>query len=44
MYKFEHYRQLGLVDFNQPLGFKMNPKNRWERKTVAIPWDAIEGK
>ena len=26
MYKFEHYRQLGLADFNQPLGFKMNPE------------------
>ena len=28
MYKFEHYRQLGLADFNQPLGFKMNLENR----------------
>lgn len=44
MYKFEHYRQLGLADFNQPLGFKMNPENRWVKKAVTIPWDAIEEK
>ena len=44
MYKFEHYRQLGLADFNQPLGFKMNPENRWVKKAATIPWDAIEGK
>lgn len=24
MYKFERYRQLGLADFNQPVGLKMN--------------------
>ena len=42
MYKFEHYRQLGLADFNQPLGFKMNPENRWVKKVATIPWDAIE--
>ena len=36
MYKFERYRQLGLADFNQPVGLKMNPENRWE----TIPWDA----
>ncbi len=41
MYKFEHYRQLSLADFNQPLGFKMNPENRWVKKAAAIPWDAI---
>lgn len=44
MYKFEHYRQLGLADFNQPLGFKMNPENRWVKKAATIPWDAIEEK
>ena len=26
MYKFKKYRQLGLADFNQPVGLKMNPK------------------
>ena len=25
MYKFEKYRQLGLTDFNQPAGLKMDP-------------------
>lgn len=44
MYKFEQYRQLGLADFNQPLGFKMNPENRWVKKAATIPWDAIEEK
>ena len=41
MYKFEHYRQFGLADFNQPLGFKMDSENRWVKKAVAISWDAI---
>lgn len=44
MYKFERYRQLGLADFNQPAGLKMNPDNRWIRKAAIIPWDAIEEK
>ena len=42
MYKFERYRQLGLADFNQPVGLKMNPGNRWVKKLET--WDAIEGK
>ena len=44
MYKFEHYRQLGLADFNQPLGFKMNPENRWVKMADAIPWEIFEKK
>ncbi len=44
MYKFERYRQLGLADFNQPVGLKMNPENRWVKKVATIPWDAIEEK
>lgn len=44
MYKKEQYRQLGLTDFNQPLGLKMNPENRWIKKAVTILWDAIEDK
>ena len=44
MYKFERYRQLGLADFNQPVGLKMNPENRWVKKAATIPWDAIEEK
>ena len=27
MYKFERYRQIGLSDFNQPFGLKMDPEN-----------------
>ena len=44
MYKFERYRQLGLADFNQPVGLKRNPENRWVKKAETIPWDAIEEK
>ena len=44
MYKFERYRQLGLADFNQPVGLKMNPENRWVKKAETIPWDVIEEK
>ena len=44
MYKFERYRQLGLADFNQPAGLKMDPENRWVKKAAAIPWKAIEEK
>ena len=44
MYKFERYRQLGLADFNQPIGLKMNSENRWVKKASSIPWDAIEAK
>ena len=44
MYKFERYRQLGLADFNQPAGMKMDSENRWVKKSSTIPWDAIEEK
>lgn len=44
MYKFERYRQLGLADFNQPVGLKMNLENRWVKKASTIPRDAIEDK
>ena len=44
MYKFERYRQLGLTDFNQPAGLKMDPENRWVKKAATIPWEAIEEK
>jgi len=37
MYKFERYRQLGQADFNQPMGLKINLKNRWIRKSASIP-------
>lgn len=44
MYKFERYRQIGPANFNQPVGFKMDPENRWVKKSETIPWDTIEEK
>ena len=44
MYKFHKNRQAELTDFNQPLGMKLNPDNRWVKKADMIPWDAIEEK
>lgn len=35
MYKFGRYRQLGLADFNQPVGLKMNLENRWIKKAKS---------
>lgn len=40
----ERYHQLGLADFNQPVGLKINPENRWVKKAETIPWEAIEEK
>ena len=37
MYKFEREKQLTLEDFDQPLGMKMNPENRWVIKASIIP-------
>ena len=42
MYKKIQNRQADPTDFNQPLGFKINPLNRWVIKPSTIPWDAIE--
>ncbi|MCF0187161.1 MAG: IS5 family transposase [Bacteroidaceae bacterium] len=44
MYRKNQYRQFSLTDFNQPIGLKMNPENRWVKKAEMIPWDAIEEK
>lgn len=32
------------LDFNQPLGLKMNPKNRWIIMADKIPWTKFEDK
>jgi hypothetical protein len=37
MYKFNQNAQMSLYDFNQPIGLKMNPENRWIKKAEAIP-------
>ena len=34
---------MGLADFNQPAGLKMDPENRWAKKAAATFWEAIEG-
>lgn len=44
MYDKDRFCQLGLEDFNQPLGLKMNPENRWVKKAAMIPWKEIEEK
>lgn len=42
MYKFELEKQMSLGDFNQPLGLKLNPENRWVIKASIIPWETTE--
>ena len=42
MYKFDRNHQFHLSDFNQPIGLKMNPENRWVIKAASIPWFDIE--
>ena len=44
MYKKNQYHQYSITDFNQTMGLKMNPENRWIKKAATIPWDAIEEK
>jgi IS5 family transposase len=41
MYKFGD-NQLGLTDFGQAVGLKLNPENRWIKKAKDIPWEDIE--
>ena len=42
MYKSNRNHQFSLSDFNQPVGLKMNPENRWVKKAATIPWADIE--
>ncbi len=44
MYKKNNNHQIAFTDFDQPLGMKMNPENRWVKKAATIPWDEIEDK
>lgn len=44
MYKFDKNHQFRFTDFNQPMGLKMNPENRWVKKAETIPWEDIEEK
>ena len=44
MYKATDKLQPSFLDFNQPLGLKMNPENRWVKMADLIPWDEFERK
>ena len=41
MYKFNN-NQLSLTDFGAAVGLKLNPENRWIKKSRSIPWEEIE--
>lgn len=42
MYKPLDKLQHSFLDFNQPMGLKMNPDNRWVKMADRIPWDDFE--
>ena len=42
MYKSIDKLQHSFLDFNQPMGLKMNPENRWIKMAALIPWDEFE--
>ncbi len=44
MYKPADKTQTSFLDFDQPMGLRMNPDNRWIRMADKIPWDLFEGK
>ncbi len=44
MYKAVNHSQVTFIDFNQPLGLKMNPQNRWIKMADSIPWEQFEEK
>ena len=44
MYKPSDRSQFSFLDFNQPMGLRMNPNNRWVKMADSIPWDVFEKK
>ena len=42
MYKMTDNSQTNFLNFNQPMGLHMNPKNRWIQMADLVPWDAFE--
>lgn len=42
MYKKDRNRQYCITDFDQPMGMKLDPENRWVKKSETIPWNDIE--
>lgn len=44
MHKTVDHSQHFFLDFNQTLGFHMNPENCWIKMADSIPWDIFEEK
>lgn len=44
MYKYTDNTQSNFLDFNQLIGLRMNPENRWVKMADAIPWEVFEKK
>ncbi len=44
MYRPIEKLQHSFLDFNQPMGLKMNPGNRWVKLADLIPWKKFETK
>ena len=44
MYKPQIYPQLTCADFDQLVGLKINPENRWIKKAAHIPQAELEKK
>lgn len=44
MYKTPDKSQPSFLDFNQPLGLRMNPDNRWVQLADKVPWGIFEEK
>ena len=44
MYKTPDKSQPSLLDFDQPLGLRMNPDNRWVQLADRVPWGIFEEK
>ncbi len=42
MYKPMDRSQSSFLDFNQPMGLKMNPENRWVKMADLVPWNEFE--
>ena len=42
MYRPTDGSQHSFLDFSQPIGFHMNPDNRWTKMADSIPWDESE--
>lgn len=42
IYKKQSDRQISFDDFNQPLGLKINPDNRWIKKSELMSWAKLK--